>query len=63
MATIKADDGACQGHARCALLAPEYFDVDDYGKVVVQRADVDDEDTADVKEAVVSCPELALSLI
>ncbi len=62
MSSITADTAACQGHARCALLAPDHFDVDDYGKVVVQRADVDDDDLADVKEAVISCPELALSL-
>lgn len=62
MASIKADTGACQGHARCALLAPDQFDVDDYGKVVVLQAEVPDDDLADVKEAVISCPELALAL-
>lgn len=62
MSRIAADTAACQGHARCALLAPEHFDVDDYGKVVVQQVEVEDGDLPYVKEAVISCPELALSL-
>lgn len=62
MGTVTANTQACQGHARCALLAPDHFDVDDYGKVVVLRADVGEDDLAEVEEAVISCPELALSL-
>jgi ferredoxin len=28
---IHVDQDKCQGHARCKALAPELFDLDDYG--------------------------------
>jgi ferredoxin len=28
---LRVDDEKCQGHNRCYALAPELFDVDDYG--------------------------------
>ena len=28
---VHVDEGKCQGHNRCYSLAPELFDVDDYG--------------------------------
>jgi ferredoxin len=28
---IHVDQDRCQGHARCKALAPELFDLDDYG--------------------------------
>ncbi len=28
---VRVDPERCQGHARCVSLAPELFDVDDYG--------------------------------
>ena len=44
------------------LIAPAYFDMDDSGFGVVLRDDVDDADKADVDEAVLSCPEHAITL-
>ena len=32
---IRVDPEKCQGHARCYGLAPEIFDVDDYGQASV----------------------------
>ena len=32
---IRVDPDKCQGHARCYGLAPEIFDVDDYGQASV----------------------------
>jgi len=29
---LRVDPDKCQGHARCYGLAPEIFDVDDYGQ-------------------------------
>ncbi|WP_081236701.1 ferredoxin [Streptomyces viridosporus] len=60
---VHADTARCQGHGRCALLAPDVFDVDDDGKVVVLLADVGDDHAADVREAVTSCPEAALEVV
>ncbi|GAA1518267.1 ferredoxin [Nocardioides humi] len=59
---VQADVERCQGHGRCALLAPDVFDVDDLGKVLVLRKEVGDELAGDVDEAVTSCPEAALGV-
>lgn len=60
---VTVDQDKCQGHARCAILAGAVFDVDDLGKsfVLVDEAPADAE--SDVREAVFSCPEGAISLI
>ncbi|TYL55457.1 ferredoxin [Nocardioides sp. BGMRC 2183] len=58
---IQADTERCQGHGRCALLAPEVFDVDDLGKVLLLRDEVSGSEIADIEEAVTSCPESALT--
>jgi ferredoxin len=53
----------CQGHNRCYALAPELFDVDDYGQALVR----DDGTVAPGLEdkarlAVANCPEYAISI-
>ena len=60
---IKVDTEKCQGHNRCYSLAPELFDVDDYG----YAKEIDDgtvppelEDKA--KLAAANCPEFAISI-
>jgi ferredoxin len=58
--TINGD--RCQGHGRCALIAPHLFDVDDDGQGLVQVDTVAGEDLADVEEAILSCPENAIAL-
>ncbi len=58
-ATIDRD--RCQGHGRCALIAPEVFDVDDAGLGEVLVDPVPEAAVADVREAVLSCPESAIS--
>ncbi|MGW1546849.1 ferredoxin [Streptomyces sp. NPDC002346] len=60
---VNADVTRCQGHGRCALLAPDVFDVGDDGKVVVLLGEASDAHVADVREAVTSCPEAALELV
>lgn len=59
---VMIDSAKCQGHGRCALIAPTYFDIDDsgFGKVVV--VDVDPADQSDIDEAIHSCPERAIRL-
>jgi ferredoxin len=59
--TVNAE--RCQGHARCHALAPEIFDVDDYGQSTV-RGDgtVLTEFVDRVRLAVANCPELAIAL-
>jgi ferredoxin len=59
---VAIDKDKCQGHARCAILASTVFDVDDLGNGVVLVDEVPAADEAEVREAVFSCPEGAISL-
>lgn len=61
---IHLDSEKCQGHNRCYALAPELFDVDDYGQAVLR----DDGDVpADLQEkarlAASNCPEFAIKIL
>ena len=62
MSRVSIDPAKCQGHGRCVLIAPAYFDMDDAGFGMVLRGEVDDADKADIDEAVLSCPEHAIAL-
>ena len=58
------DSEKCQGHNRCYALAPELFDVDEYGAAIVLgdgNVPFGLEDKA--RLAVVNCPEFAISLL
>ena len=60
---LRVDPDKCQGHARCFSLAPEIFDVDDYGlaSVIVDVVPPELEDKA--RLAVANCPEYAIEII
>ncbi|MHA6969438.1 ferredoxin (plasmid) [Glutamicibacter bergerei] len=60
MPVVKADLGACQGYANCVVGAPDYFDLDDDGIVVLLKIDVPEADRQRVVEAARSCPVSAL---
>lgn len=62
MARVSIDGEKCQGHGRCALIAPEVFDVDDLGVGVVLVDSVSGDDRDDAEEAALSCPESAIAL-
>jgi ferredoxin len=62
LSRLVIDPAKCQGHGRCALIAPAYFDVDDAGYGAVLRDGVDDADRADIDEAMLACPEHAITL-
>ncbi len=61
---VLLDSEKCQGHNRCYAIAPELFDVDDYGQAVVLG---DGSVSPDLEEkarlAVANCPEYAISLV
>ena len=60
---VDLDTEKCQGHNRCYALAPELFDVDDYGQaVLIGDGDVpaDLEDKA--RLAAQNCPEYAITI-
>ena len=60
---VTVDSEKRQGHNRCFALAPELFDVDDYGTAVVIG---DGSVPADLEEkarlAVANCPEFAIEI-
>ena len=62
MTKVSIDSAKCQGHGRCELIAPEYFEVGDDGCAHVLREDVAEDGLVDVREAVQSCPESAITL-
>jgi ferredoxin len=58
---VSVDENLCQGHARCNLICPEVFDLDEAGFSVVIAAHVPPEHEAKVKEAILNCPERAIT--
>ena len=60
---VRIDPAICQGHARCFAIAPELFDIDDYGNASVRNeGDVPADLEARARLAVANCPEMAISL-
>jgi ferredoxin len=57
------DRGTCQGYGNCVIAAPDVFDVDDSGHVVLLIAadGLPDDRTAEIKRAVRECPVAALT--
>lgn len=62
MARIVADLGKCDGIGMCESLCPEVFEVGDEGHVVLHSETVPDGMEQEVREAVESCPQSALSI-
>ena len=60
---VHLDVEKCQGHNRCYALAPELFDVDDYGQAVLLG---DGSVTPDLEDkarlAALNCPEYAITI-
>ena len=60
---VHVDESKCQGHNRCYSLAPELFDVDDFGNaVVIGDGDVSPDLEDKARLAVANCPEYAITL-
>jgi ferredoxin len=60
---VSVDQAKCQGHNRCYSLAPELFDVDDYGTAsAVGDGLVPPELEEKARRAVANCPEYAITL-
>ena len=54
----------CQGHNRCYVLAPELFDVDDYGYATEMDGGVVPEGMTEKAElAIANCPEHAIVIV
>ena len=60
---VRVDSEKCQGHNRCYALAPELFDVDDYGDAhELNDGVVPPELEEKARLAVSNCPEFAISI-
>jgi ferredoxin len=58
---VTVDPNICQGHARCWALAPEVFEIDDWGYANAQDVEVPAEHLEAAGRAVRSCPERAIT--
>ena len=60
---VRVDSEKCQGHNRCYALAPELFDVDDYGDAHERNDGVVPAGLEEkARLAVSNCPEYAISV-
>jgi ferredoxin len=60
---VQVDQTKCQGHNRCYSLAPELFDVDDYGiSSAIGDGVVPPELEEKARRAVANCPEYAITI-
>ena len=60
---VWVDPDKCQGHSRCYALAPELFDVDDYGNAhELGDGEVPPELEDKALLAQANCPEYAISV-
>jgi ferredoxin len=59
---VEVDRERCVGSGTCEMIAPDVFEVDDDGIVVVRRPAPEGEDAEAAEEAVRACPTQALEL-
>ena len=58
---LTVDQGACTGHGRCYVLAPDVFDADDVGHSVLRiDGEIPAELESQARTAVDNCPERAI---
>lgn len=62
MPVLKADFGACQGYANCVDAAPDTYDIDDDGVVVLLKQQISADERPRIEEAARSCPVSALMI-
>jgi len=61
---IRVDPELCQGHNRCCALAPELFDVDDYGlSHALNDGVVPPALEEKARLAIDNCPEFAIKIV
>ncbi len=60
---VQVDFRKCTGLGICESLAPEFFEVNEAGDLMLLRSDVTDDERQAVEEAVAGCPTEALRII
>jgi len=59
---VAVDEAKCQGHARCWMVCPQVFELNEEGHAVIVRSDVPAELESAVLEAEGNCPEQAITV-
>ena len=59
---IKINRETCIGCGVCVALAPDYFQLDDEGKSVPKKEEVEEKDIETVRTAAQSCPTGSITL-
>ena len=60
---VRVDAEKCQGHGRCFALAPDLFDLDDFGmSSVIGDGTVAPDQEALVRLVAANCPEFAVEI-
>ena len=60
---VIADLNMCQGHGLCSMAAPDVYDHDEDGLVVVKLDAIPPELADAAADGVEGCPEMALSIV
>jgi ferredoxin len=61
---ITVDADKCQGHNRCSSLAPDLFDIDEFGYATARDGgDVPEGQEANAELAIANCPEYAITVV
>ena len=61
---VRVNVEKCQGHGRCFALAPDLFDVDDFGlSSVIGDGTVSSDLESAVRLAAANCPEYAVEIV
>lgn len=60
---IKVNKDICSGHARCMTVAPEVFELDDFGYNRMDDTVVPPEKEAAARRGAAACPEKAISIV
>jgi ferredoxin len=59
---FRIDDLACQGHGRCYVIAPKWFDEDELGRGRVRDVSISPEELDKARTMIEECPEDAIML-
>ena len=59
---VEVDFSKCTGLGICESLAPDFFEVNDDGDLVLLKEDITDDELQAVEESVAGCPTEALRI-
>ena len=60
---IRNDKARCVGHARCAAVAPDIYELDDDGYIAVEEIDVPPGKEDIARRGARACPERVITVI